>query len=97
MKCAAKYQPVGRVVVRKIGEDTLLVPVSGMAATGGRVYPMNETAEFLWNVFSEGATVDQAAAELTERYDVAEEESRADTLSCLHAFLEEALLEEVVS
>ncbi len=87
------YSVNGKVVVRTIGEDILLVPVEGPAA-GARVYPVNETARVVWSVLAGGGTVDQAAAALGDRFAVSEEEARADAEDCARMFLEEELLEE---
>jgi hypothetical protein len=57
-------QPAGRIVVRHIGEEHLLVPVSGTAASGHAVFPLNETALFLWERLSDGKTIRQAAEEM---------------------------------
>ncbi len=89
-----RYAVSGRVVVRKIGGDTLLVPVSGTAA-GGRVYPVNETAEVVWACLAGGGTVRQAADALMARYDVAEDQALADCGECVQVFLDEGLIERM--
>ncbi len=89
-----QYQPVGRIVIRRIGEDTLLVPVGG-TAVGGRVYPVNETAERVWSSLVEGGTVGHAVEALLERYAVTEAQAQADCEACLRAFLDENLIEPV--
>ena len=89
-----KYTMAGRVVVRKIGTDILLVPVSGPAA-GGRVFPVNKTAECIWRCLSEGATALEAARELTRKYNVEEQEAFSDCVECAEQLLAENLLAEV--
>ena len=88
-----RFKPVGRIVVRHIGEDALLVPVSGPAA-GGRVYPVNETAECVWNCLSAGGTIEEAAERLLARYAVTPEEARSDCEACANALLNEGLIEK---
>lgn len=89
-----RYRVSGRVVNRKIGGDTLLVPVSGTAA-GGRVYPVNETAEVVWACLADGGTVGQAAEALVARYEVAPDQALADCEACVQVFLDEGLIEAV--
>jgi len=89
-----RFTVSGRVVVRKIGADTLLVPVSGTAA-GGRVYPVNETAELVWNRLSSGDSVRQAVDALVECYDVSEDRARSDCEDCVRGFMDEGLIEAV--
>jgi hypothetical protein len=87
------FRTRGQVVLRTIGTDTLLVPVSGPAASG-RIYPLNETARLIWTCFAEGGTVVRAISALTARYQVSEAEAAADCEACARMFLEESLIEE---
>lgn len=88
------YRPVGRAVVRRIGEDTLLVPISGPPAAG-RVYPVNETALTVWTCLSEGGTVARAAEILCARFDApSREQVLADCEACAQEFVKESLLQE---
>ncbi len=90
-----QYKPVGRIVIRRIGDDTLLVPVSGPSA-GGRVYPVNETALTVWSCLSAGGTVTRAADILYERFDApSRDQVLADCEACAREFVQESLLEEL--
>ena len=60
----AKYAPVGRVVMRRIGEDRLLVPVSGKRERPNRIFPVNETGALIWESLAAGKSVGEAAAKL---------------------------------
>ncbi len=82
----------GRVVMRRIGEDRLLVPVSGTAA-GGCVYPVNETAAAIWTCLAAGKTVQATAATLMEAYAVSDTEALQDVEASARAFVEEGLLD----
>jgi hypothetical protein len=87
------YRPIGRIVVRKIGDEILLVPVSGPPA-GARVYPVNPTARIIWDSLSAGEPVSRAAERLVESFDVSSlEEALADCEACAQAFVAESLLE----
>ncbi len=86
-----RFKPVGRIVVRHIGDDALLVPVSG-PASGGRVYPVNETAECVWNCLAGGGTIDKAVEMLSARYAVTPAEARTDCEACANALLAEGLI-----
>jgi len=86
------YRPGGRVVVRKLGDETLLVPISG-AAAGARVYPVNAEALTVWNCLAAGGTVHRAAERLTEQFAVTMEEALTDSIDCARAFAADALLE----
>jgi len=87
------YQPCGRVVVRKIGSDTLLVPVSG-PASGGRVFPVNDSAMVVWDCLTEGGTVREASEALIACYSLDPAVALEDSKACIDTFLSEGLLEK---
>lgn len=89
------FRPVGRCVLRRIGQDRLLVPVSGAIARTNAVFPLNETAAFIWEQVVEGKSVDQIAQVITTRFEVTLEQALEDTRSCLAMLVTEGLLEEV--
>ena len=89
------YQACGRVVLRTIGSDTLLVPVSGLSVAGGSaVFPINQTGRFIWERISEGKTEKEIAVELSEAFDVTPETALSDCQEITETFLEQHLLEE---
>ena len=89
-----RYLVNGRVVLRRIGEDVLLVPVSGPAATGGgRVYPLNETAFTIWEYLVTGRDIPGIVDEFVSAYDVSRDQARMDVDACIDTFLSEGLLE----
>ncbi len=90
----SKYRVRGKVVIRHLGDDTLLVPVSG-AAAGGRVYPLNKTAEEVWSCLVAGGTPAGAATQLCTRYEVSAEQALNDCRACVRAFVDERLLERI--
>ncbi|HKL22803.1 MAG TPA: PqqD family protein [Tichowtungia sp.] len=87
----AVYRPNGRVVVRTIGDDTLLVPVSG-PASGGRVFPVNESALTVWSCLSEGGSFGAAVEQFVARYGLDEREAEEDVQACVETLLSEELL-----
>jgi hypothetical protein len=91
------YQMKGRVVLRRIGADRLLVPVSGGAAHEPCVFPVNETGEYLWLRLQEGRTADEAAAALAAEFDVVPDAARADAREFVETLLAQGLIEEVHS
>ncbi len=93
MNGAAAYKVKGRVVLRRIGADRLLVPVSGGAAREPCVFPLNETGEYLWLRLQEGRTADEAAAALAAEFDVEPEAARADAREFVEALLAQGLIE----
>ncbi len=95
MSPAATYRATGKVVLRRIGADRLLVPVSGGVARENCVFPVNETGEFIWTGLTEGRTLDETAAALAAEFAVAPERARNDCREFADQLRTQGLIEEV--
>ena len=95
--CKTTYRPSGRVVIRKIGGDHLLVPVSGSAAGENVIFPANRTAVFVWERLTGGKTVVETARELAETFDVNFDTGLADCEEIAQAFVDQKLLEKMLN
>lgn len=95
MNQAVTYRMKGRVVLRRIGEDRLLVPVSGDAARENCVFPINETGEFIWERLIKGEVPDEIAQNLTDFFEVSAAQAQADCRKFVADLLAQRLLEEV--
>ena len=87
------YHPVGRVVTRRIGSDTLLVPVSGSAASENAVFPVNGTGLFAWERLSAGKSIDETACAMSEMFDVEVELARTDCVDLVKNLVDQNLLQ----
>ncbi len=90
---SVRLKPAGRMVLRRIGTDVLLVPVHGAAARKNRVYPLNRTGAFLWERLAAGDTPEAAARALAAAFQVEAEAAREDCLEFCRTLVEEGLLE----
>lgn len=84
----------GRVVLRRLGEDCLLVPVSGMAAQDNCVFPLNETGVFIWECLASGQPVEVIAQSMAETFEVSLESARVDCRFFMNELIAQQLLEE---
>jgi len=91
------YRPAGRIVIRRIGDDQLLVPVSGGAACENVVFPVNPTALFVWERLSAGKTICETAREMCEVFAVEMDECVADCEDLAQRLMNQNLLEVVSS
>lgn len=92
----ASYRPVGKIVLRDIGGDPLLVPVSGEAARKQYVYPLNKTGAFIWKMLAEeGAAPSLIVDALCRTFSTDQSEAERDCLEFLGLLLEEGLVERV--
>lgn len=91
----AGYRMVGRVVVRRIGADCLLVPVTGEASGDHAVFPVNETGVMIWEQLADGRTTGEIAALLSERYGIEQQQATRDCEEFIDELVREGLLERV--
>ena len=89
-----RFRITGRVVLRRIGEDRLLVPVSGVAARENGVFPINETGEFMWNCLAQGRTPEETAAAVAAEFAVSPEDALSDCREFAARLLAQRLIEE---
>lgn len=94
MEKEVTYQMNGRVVLRHIGEDHLLVPIQGDVAQENCVFPVNETGVFLWKQLISGASPAVAAEALSRTFDVTPETAVSDTQEFVAELLDRQLIEE---
>ncbi len=71
-------------VIRKVGGESVVVPVGEMSKVFHGMINLNETGAFLWKFFTEEHTVDEAVAALLEEYEVEKELAQTD----VEAFVE---------
>ena len=81
----ARYARANDCVTRRIGGETVVVPVKGHVADLESIYTLNDVGTVLWDALGGGATLAELASAVCEAYEVGDAEARADTL----AFLED--------
>ncbi|MBP7275916.1 MAG: PqqD family protein [Kiritimatiellae bacterium] len=92
---ATRVKPVGRWVLRRIGEDRLLVPVGGDPARKNIIYPLNETAALLWERWIAGDTLGQASRAVSETFSVDQAKAFHDSLELCAELAREGVLAPV--
>ena len=85
----------GRVVLRRIGEDRLLVPVSGGVARENCVFPVNETGEFIWTGLANGTPLEQVAQAVAAEFAVEPDVALADCRGFAEQLVAQRLLEAI--
>ena len=80
-------------VIRKVGGESVVVPVGEMSKTFHGMINLNETGAFLWNLFTEERTADEAVAALLAEYEVEESIARADIEAFMKTIAENGFAE----
>ncbi|PRD54083.1 PqqD family protein [Sphingobacterium gobiense] len=82
------------LVLRKVGDDYIMVDPSQGMVDLSKVHTLNETAAWLWEQLTgKEVNVEQIATRLCERYDVSREKAIADAESLIQEFDKAGLLE----
>lgn len=87
-----RYQMSSDYVIRKIADDCVIIPVGDGHVFGNAMLMPNKSAAFLWNVFSQPRTLEEAAALVMEEFDGPQDQIRAD----IAIFVKEALALKVL-
>jgi hypothetical protein len=72
------YTASGNVVTRRIGGETVLVPVCGGVGDLEGIYTLDEVGSVIWEAVAGGADAPQIVARLTREYEVTAEEADRD-------------------
>lgn len=82
------------LVLRKVGDDYIMVDPSQGMVDLSRVYTFNETAAWLWEQLpGKEVNVEQVAALLLERYEVSSEKATQDAAALIQEFEQAGLFE----
>ena len=80
-------------VIRKVGGDSVVVPVGEMSKKFHGMINLNETGAFLWQFYTEEHTLDDGVNALLSEYDVDETLARADVEQFIKTITENGFAE----
>ncbi len=96
MKKEKIYRKKDEIVVRKIADETILVPIRGKLADMQRIFSLNPVAEFIWTYLEQEISVEEILAMIIDEFDVEEKKAEEDLFELINDFLTENLIEQVV-
>ena len=79
-------------VLRKIGDDYIIVPVGQAALSFNGMITVNETGAFLWEQLVEGTNKEELLRTMLETYEVTQEEAERDIDEFLDILYENEIL-----
>ena len=69
------------IVTKKTGKEYVLVPLANNIADMNRLFTLNETGAFIWELIDGKKNVEEIIAAFTEEYDINGETATKDILS----------------
>lgn len=72
-----------RFVARQVGDELVLVPLTGSIARMTEMFTLNATASFLWESIKADSSVDQLETLLQEHFEVSPEIAHRDVTAFL--------------
>ena len=72
------YKMKSKFVVRAVGNELILVPLTDNVAKMNELFTMNETGKFIWENIGENTTVDHLEALMTEAFEIDNETAKKD-------------------
>lgn len=81
-------------LLREIGGEAVLVPLSDAGVFENTVLSLNETCRFLWNLFQTPTTVQEAIDAALEAYEGSREEIVSGVCSFIQEYVRYGLLKE---
>lgn len=82
-----------RVAERKVGDETVLVPLKGNVADLNEMFTLNEVGSFIWENLSADASIEGLTRLVTQEFDVDRHMAEADIrlfLQSLETYLKPA-------
>lgn len=71
------------LIMRKIAEDTILVPVGKTVYEANGLFVLNELGSFIWNLLPNVNSVEEIFKAVMDEYDVSEAEASKDVIEFL--------------
>jgi len=80
MNTSSLFLLKSKYVTKEVGNELVLVPLSGNVSQMNELFTMNETGRFIWENLSEKTSVEDLVAKLTDAYEISAEKAEADIL-----------------
>ena len=72
------YKLKTKFVAREVGNEMILVPLTGNVAQMSELFTLNETARFIWQNITENSTIADIEYLMTNEFDIDTETAKED-------------------
>ena len=83
------------MIMRKVGNETILVPMGNALKEHNGLFMLSETACFLWEQLPDCSSVLELAEKLYNEYDVSQEQAFADTQEFVNKLSELKIIDKI--
>ena len=91
------YKKTEHVATRRVGGETILVPISGRLADLEKVYVLNEVGEYIWEQLDGSRDVRHISAGVADEFDADGLREHDECLAFVRELVREGLITEVRS
>jgi hypothetical protein len=74
------YHMKSKFVAREVGNELIIVPLSGNVAQMNELFTMNETAKFIWENINDKTGIEDIENAMTDTFDIDKETAKKDIL-----------------
>jgi len=78
MEIQSLFNLKSKFVAREVGNELILVPLTGNVAQMNELFTMNETAKFIWENINETTTVEDLENSMTDTFEIDRETAAKD-------------------
>ncbi len=78
MKLHQLFEMKSKFVARAVGNELILVPLTGNVAQMNELFTLNETAKFIWENIKENTTVEELETLMTDAFDIDNQTAKND-------------------
>lgn len=78
MEIQSLYKLKSKFVAREVGDELIIVPLSGNVAQMNAIFTLNETGKFIWNNATDTNSIDDLATQMTDTFNIDSQTARKD-------------------
>lgn len=86
------YKTNPNFLLRQIGDEYVLIPLGEVGMLNNSVISLNETSQFLWQIFNTPTSIEEAISKTKEEYEAPNDVIEKEIKSFVEAYLEVGLL-----
>jgi len=78
MEIQSLYKLKSKFVAREVGNELIIVPLSGNVAQMNALFTLNETGKFIWDNATDTNSIDDLATQMTDTFNIDSQTARKD-------------------